>query len=67
MSDADEVEREAREWCACGERIEHRRDHPGECCDCFDLGCGMPLELVNAERIAAGKPPLAARHVRGPV
>lgn len=32
--------------------------HKGLCCDCFDLKMGMPLELLNAEREAKGKPPL---------
>lgn len=33
--------------CACGEPIKHPEDHPGECCDCFDVGLGMkpPVRL----------------------
>lgn len=51
------------ERCPCGEPIQHPEDHPGECCDCFDVGCGMPLAQVNEERSAKGVWPLAARHV----
>ncbi len=50
------------ECCPCGDPVEHE-DHPGECCDCYDLGTGMPLEQVNRERIVAGKRPLKARHI----
>lgn len=35
--------------------------HIGLCCDCFDLSCGMSLELVNRERAEAGKRPLGVR------
>lgn len=45
----------------CGETIhaEHAADeHPGRCCDCFDLSLGMPLEQLNAERALRGKAPL---------
>jgi hypothetical protein len=43
----------------CGEAdVRHPDDHPGLCCDCFDLSCGMPVAALNAERAAKGKPPL---------
>lgn len=32
--------------------------HKGLCCDCFDLSCGMPLDLLNEERKAKGLQPL---------
>lgn len=37
---------------------EHGEEHPQYCCDCFDLSCGMPLDLLNRERAAKGKDPL---------
>ena len=48
--------------CPCGDEIKHPEDHPEECCDCFDLGCGMSLEQINEERKKKGKEPLIARH-----
>lgn len=46
----------------CGETaLEHQDEHPWRCCDCFDLACGMPIESLNKERLAKGKPPLAPR------
>lgn len=38
--------------------LKHQDDHPGLCCDCFDLSCGMPLEQLNEERKAKGKKPI---------
>jgi hypothetical protein len=49
--------------CPCGEIVRHAEDHPGECCDCFDLGAGMSLQTINRERYNAKRRPLAARHV----
>jgi hypothetical protein len=40
--------------------IDHNDNHPGLCCDCFDLSCGMPLQQLNKERAASGKEPVAA-------
>ncbi len=37
----------------------HDADHPGLCCDCFDLKHGMPLDAVNAGRVARGRRPIA--------
>lgn len=34
--------------------------HLGLCCDCFDLSCGMPLDLLNKERAARDLRPLRA-------
>lgn len=42
------------EWYA----LEHHGEHPGLCCDCFDLSCGMPLEQLNKERKAKGLKPI---------
>ena len=47
----------------CGEQLPpnaaaHIDEHPGLCCDCFDLSVGIGLEALNAERAAKGKPPL---------
>ncbi len=39
--------------------ISHGHEHPGLCCNCFDLSCGMPIELLNKERAATGRPPIA--------
>jgi hypothetical protein len=36
----------------------HDAEHPGLCCDCFDLSFGMPLARLDAERAAAGRPPI---------
>lgn len=36
-------------------------EHRGLCCDCFDLGWGMPIEQLNKERAAKGKPPLVTK------
>lgn len=39
--------------CDCGELLPedpvHASEHPGECCDCFDVGWGMrpPVKLVR--------------------
>jgi hypothetical protein len=46
----------------CQEEIEtdHKDNHPGLCCDCFDLSLGMPLALLNRERKGKGLPPLKA-------
>jgi hypothetical protein len=30
--------------------LAHEDEHPGLCCDCYDLSFGMPLEAINAER-----------------
>lgn len=34
--------------------------HMGLCCDCFNLSCGKPLDVVNAGREDNGKKPLEA-------
>jgi hypothetical protein len=47
--------------CAhCGSRnsLRHQDEHPGLCCDCFDLSWGMPLAQINAERAARDRPPI---------
>lgn len=36
----------------------HDEDHPGLCCDCFDLSLGMPMDQLNAERAEKGRPPV---------
>lgn len=36
----------------------HEEDHPGLCCDCFDLECGKDLDKLNAERARQGKLPV---------
>lgn len=41
-------------------------EHPGLCCDCFDLSWGMPLADVNAERVKTGRPPIEKPHPRYP-
>jgi hypothetical protein len=38
---------------------EHNDEHPGLCCECLDLSCGMPLEDINEERFLQGRPPIA--------
>lgn len=49
----------------CGEGpIKCQEDHPGLCCDCFDLSVGMSLDDINVERAAKGKPPLPCRHLK---
>jgi len=43
----------------CGTtELKHPDDHPGLCCDCFDLSWGMPLEQLNKEREGKGLPPI---------
>jgi hypothetical protein len=42
-------------------RNEHPDDHPDECCDCFDLHCGKPLEQINERRVERGLAPIPAR------
>lgn len=44
----------------CGENLDsaHQEDHPGICCDCFDMSFGMPLAEINKGRAVKGKPPL---------
>ncbi len=49
----------------CGDAIDaktltHWKDagHHGLCCDCVDLRHGMPLEALNAGRVANGKLPI---------
>lgn len=37
----------------------HNSEHSGVCCDCYDLSWGMPLNKINKERAAKGKPPIA--------
>lgn len=32
--------------------------HNGLCCDCMDLSCGMPLDMLNKERAGKGKAPI---------
>ena len=39
----------------------HPEDHPDECCDCFDLHCGKPLEQINERRVERGQKPIPAR------
>lgn len=39
-----------------GPDADHRDEHPGLCCDCFDLSWGMPLSKLNEERRAKGRP-----------
>lgn len=34
----------------------HVHEHPGLCCDCFDLKHGMPLAAVNSGRAKEGRP-----------
>lgn len=41
-----------------GVGLKHQEDHPGLCCDCFDLRWGMPIEQLNAERAQRGAKPL---------
>lgn len=41
-----------REPITCG----HIDEHPGLCCDCFDLSVGMPLAALNRERAQRGAP-----------
>lgn len=52
----------------CGDTmlLHQKEDHAGLCCDCFDLSCGMPLELLNEERLAKGKKPLSSTEVKQP-
>jgi len=42
----------------CRDRIDsdHSAEHRGLCCDCYDLSWGMPLDKINKERKAKGKP-----------
>ena len=55
----------------CGDEVEERirkehwyegdgfgYGHHGYCCDCMDLSCGMPMALLNRERLEKGKAPL---------
>jgi hypothetical protein len=39
-------------WCS------HDAEHPGLCCDCFDLSFGMPLARLNEARATRGLPPI---------
>lgn len=45
----------------CGFEIDtdHEPEHPGLCCDCYDLSWGMSLVAINRERAAKGKFPIA--------
>lgn len=40
--------------------------HRGLCCDCMDLSCGMPLEQLNEERAAKGRPAIENRWPKTP-
>lgn len=44
--------------CGFADEMKHQDEHAGLCCGCMDLSCGMSLDKLNAERIAAGKPPI---------
>ena len=39
----------------------HDSDHPGLCCDCFDLKQGMPLVTLNAEPDKNRRAPITKR------
>lgn len=43
------------------EELDHQGEHPGLCCDCFDLSCGQSLANVNEKRAEFGLPPLLGR------
>jgi hypothetical protein len=48
--------------CPCGEPVKHGFEHPGECCDCFDLGWfPEKINQINNERFRKGKPALKER------
>lgn len=36
----------------------HPWEHPGLCCDCYDLSWGYPLKDINLWRADKGKPPI---------
>jgi len=38
------------------EEIYHNHEHPGLCCDCFDLSFGASLSDINNYRAKAGRP-----------
>ncbi len=44
---------------------DHLNEHPGLCCECLDLSCGKPLDLVNEDRKKAGRPPVRPWPGRG--
>lgn len=53
--------------CAhCNEAIDSKAEahaaegygHEELCCDCFDLSCGKPRELINERRAERGKAPI---------
>lgn len=37
---------------------DHPYEHPGLCCDCYDLSFGMSLEAINKERADKKLPPI---------
>lgn len=39
----------------------HPDDHPDQCCDCFDLHNGKPLDLINERRAERGQTPIPQR------
>jgi hypothetical protein len=44
--------------CGFTDEMKHQDEHPGLCCGCLDLSCGMPLEQLNVERAGKGWPPI---------
>lgn len=44
--------------CELESELRHQDEHPGLCCDCLDLSCGMELWRINAERASKGLPPI---------
>lgn len=33
----------------CAGLVKHEDEHPGQCCDCFDRGCGMSIDRLFDE------------------
>ena len=44
--------------CEDGIANDHPYEHPGLCCDCYDLSFGASLDSINKEREAKGKKPI---------
>ncbi len=54
----ESVDVRTRDECWTGGSRGNGYGHGGLCCGCYDLSCGMPIDLLNKERVAQGKSPI---------